>query len=65
LTGGEDLRLALNIGNEALNPGAQLVHSAPLAKVAKVILSPGHLHTAEALVYFPFMLAVIILLMLR
>ena len=65
MTGGEDLWLAMNIGNEALNPGAQLVHPASFAKVAKVILAPGHLHTAEALVYLSSMLAVTSMMMLR
>jgi hypothetical protein len=65
LTGGEDLWLTLKIGNEALNPSAQLMHSTPLAKVAKVILAPGYLHTAEALVDLISMIAVINLLMLR
>ncbi len=65
MTGGEDLRLAKNIGNEALNPGAQLMHPAPIAKVTEVLLAPGHLRTAEALVDLIFRLDVISLLMLR
>ena len=55
----------MNIGNEALNPGAQLVHPAPIANVTEVLLAPGHLRTAEALVDLIFRLDVISLLMLR
>jgi len=65
LDGGEDLWLAINIGNEALNPGAQLMHPAPIANVTEVLLAPGHLRTAEALVDLIFRLDVISLLMLR
>ena len=50
MTGGEDLRVASEIGNEALNPGAQLVHLIYLAKVFEVILVPVKLFAAEALV---------------
>jgi hypothetical protein len=65
LTGGEDLWLAMDIGNEALNPGAQLMHPASIAKVTEVLLAPGHLSTAKALVDLIFRLAVISFLMLR
>ncbi len=65
MTGGEDLRLAMKNGNEALNPGTQLVHPAPIAKVTEVLLAPGHLRTAEALVDLILSLAVISFLMLR
>ena len=46
MTGSEDLWLTLEVRNESLNPGTQLVHPTSLAKMAKVILAPGHLRTA-------------------
>ena len=54
----------MDIGNEALNPGAQFMHPAPIAEVTEVLLAPGHLSTAEALVDLIFRLAVISFLML-
>ena len=56
LTSGEDLWLASKLGNEALNPAAQLVHSATLAKVAKVIHLPSHLSSAVAFIVLTFAL---------
>ena len=50
MTGSEDLWLTLEVRNESLNPGTQLVHPTSLAKMAKVILAPGHLRIAEAVV---------------
>ena len=65
MTGGEDIRVASEIGNEALNPGAQLVHSTYLAKVFEVILVPVKLIAAEALVGLSSKLDVINFMMLR
>ena len=65
MTGGEDLRVASEIGNEALNPGAQLVHQTYLAKVFEVILVPVKLVAAEALVCLNSRLDVSSFLMLR
>jgi hypothetical protein len=50
LTGGEDLWLALKLRNEALNPGTQLVHPTSLANMTDILLAPGHLRAAEAVV---------------
>ena len=55
----------MKLGNEALNPGAQLVHTAPIANVTEVLLAPGHLSTAEALIDLSSKVAVISFLMLR
>ena len=46
----------MKIGHETLNPAAQLVHSATLAKVAKVILLPSHLSSAVAFKVLAFAL---------
>ena len=46
MTGGEDLWLASKLGNEALNPAAQLVHSATLVKVT--LISPPCLYMKAA-----------------
>ena len=46
MTGGEDLCLAAKLGNEALNPTAQLVHPAYLVKVT--LISPLCLYMKAA-----------------
>jgi hypothetical protein len=55
----------MNIGNQALNPSAQLMHPALIAKVTEVLLAPSHLSTAEALVDLIYKQAIICFLMLR
>ena len=40
----------MKLGNEALNPGAQLVHPTPIAKVSLVALAPFCLNATEAIV---------------
>ncbi len=46
MTGGEDLCLAAKLGNEALNPTAQLVHTADLVNVT--LISPLRLYMKAA-----------------